>query len=301
MILSNDTSESNLVNGIYYTTDNSGYGFAIGKIVAGTKTKQFVVRDSGNILINTQSDAGYKLDVNGTGRFSSELQAPRFFSIGSLNNSNGSFLIDHPGVQTWKIGVTSSNTSSFVIGNDVGGSFVTKVLTLAQSGAASFSSTVSAIGGFSFPYGQGGIKATGYTYTDILVNGYDPSAGDFVDFYTAGSGSSNATKKIRILNNGTTTFYGNVYAPGFFNSSDIRLKELIDYDYSVSEIKPITYLWKNGKDKQKHVGYSAQEVQKVMPDAVNEDENGYLSVNYIEVLVAKIAAMEKEIELLKSK
>lgn len=162
--------------------------------------------------------------------------------------------------------------------------------------------------GFSFAYGQGGIKATGYTYTDILVNGYDPSAGDFVDFYTAGSVSSNATKKIRILNNGTSTFYGNVYAPGFFNSSDIRLKDLTEYDYNVSDIKPITYLWKDGRDKQKHVGYSAQEVQKVMPDAVNEGTDGMLSVNYVEVLVAQVellnnrmAEMQKEIELLKSK
>ena len=38
-----------------------------------------------------------------------------------------------------------------------------------------------------------------------------------------------------------------------------------------------------------------------MPDAVNEGTDGMLSVNYVEILVAKIAQMEKEIELLKSK
>lgn len=45
-----------------------------------------------------------------------------------------------------------------------------------------------------------------------------------------------------------------------------------------------------------------------MPDAVNEGTDGMLSVNYVEVLVAQVellnnrmAEMQKEIELLKSK
>jgi hypothetical protein len=35
-----------------------------------------------------------------------------------------------------------------------------------------------------------------------------------------------------------------------------------------------------------------------MPDAVNEGEDGMLSVNYIEVLVAKIAELENRIKQL---
>jgi hypothetical protein len=100
---------------------------------------------------------------------------------------------------------------------------------------------------------------------------------------------------------GSATFSGTVTASAGFFNSDMRLKDLTDYDYNVSDIKPITYLWKDVRDNKKHVGYSAQEVQKVMPDAVNEDEKGFLSVNYIEVLVAKISQMEKEIAYLKSK
>ena len=89
---------------------------------------------------------------------------------------------------------------------------------------------------------------------------------------------------------------GAITASGGFFNSDIRLKDLIDYDYSVSDIKPITYFWKDGRDNKKHVGYSAQEVQKLMPDAVNEGADGMLSVNYIEVLVAKIAELENTIK-----
>lgn len=93
---------------------------------------------------------------------------------------------------------------------------------------------------------------------------------------------------------------GTVTASGGFFNSDIRLKDVTDYDYNVSEIKPMNYYWKDKRDEKKHVGYSAQEVQKVMPDAVNEDENGMLSVNYIEVLVAKIAQMENRIKQLEN-
>lgn len=91
---------------------------------------------------------------------------------------------------------------------------------------------------------------------------------------------------------------GAITASGGFFNSDIRLKDLTDYDYNVSDIKPITYFWKDGRDDKKHVGYSAQEVQKVMPDAVNEGTDGMLSVNYVEVLVAKIAELENRIKQL---
>lgn len=91
---------------------------------------------------------------------------------------------------------------------------------------------------------------------------------------------------------------GAITASGGFFNSDIRLKNLIDYDYNVSDIKAISYFWKDGRDNKKHVGYSAQEVQKVMPDAVNEGTDGMLSVNYVEVLVAKIAELENRIKQL---
>ena len=93
---------------------------------------------------------------------------------------------------------------------------------------------------------------------------------------------------------------GAITASGGFFNSDIRLKELTDYEYSVDDIKPISYYWKDKRDDKKHLGYSAQDVKKIMPDAVNEDAEGMLSVNYIEVLVAKIEMLEKRIKQLEN-
>jgi hypothetical protein len=70
----------------------------------------------------------------GAATFSSSVQGSRFFSVGSLNGTDGSFYIDHPGTQTWKIGITNANTSTFSIGNDNGGAFATKVLNITNAG-----------------------------------------------------------------------------------------------------------------------------------------------------------------------
>jgi hypothetical protein len=130
-------------------------------------------------------------------------------------------------------------------------------------------------------------------------------------FNTIASGNANSVatinERMRITSGGnvgigTTSpstrldVNGAITATGGFFNSDIRLKDLTDYNYSVLDVKPISYLWKDGRDEKKHVGYSAQDVQKVMPDAVNEGADGMLSVNYVEVLVAKIAELENRIK-----
>jgi hypothetical protein len=104
------------------------------------------------------------------------------------------------------------------------------------------------------------------------------------------------------------TFAGTVTAIAFTPTSDIRLKNLIDYDYNVKSIKPITYTWKNSDDKRKKIGYSAQQIQEILPEVVNTDDKGMLSVDYNQIFVAKIGMLENiiqelkaEIEILKNK
>ena len=89
---------------------------------------------------------------------------------------------------------------------------------------------------------------------------------------------------------------GNMTASAFFQVSDMRLKIVMPHQHiSVENINPITYLWKDPKKRESpQVGYSAQEVQKVMPNAVSVDDDGMMSVNYIQVLVAKVAELESK-------
>jgi hypothetical protein len=103
------------------------------------------------------------------------------------------------------------------------------------------------------------------------------------------------------LNNGLALYLpltggyvsGNITSAGGFFNSDIRLKDIISRDGDV-----VVFKWKDGRDDKTHIGYIAQEVQEIFPDAINEGEDGMLSVNYTEVLVAKIAELEKRIKQL---
>lgn len=106
--------------------------------------------------------------------------------------------------------------------------------------------------------------------------------------------TSSALNNYLPLSGGTVS--GSITATAFYASSDKRLKNIIARDGDM-----IQYTWKDKRDTKVHYGYVAQEVKKEMPNQVNKDDNGYLSVNYIEVLVAKVNALEKEVKRLNAK
>lgn len=104
-----------------------------------TYVDRLLVAASGNVLIGTTTDAGYKLDVNGTGRFSGNV---------AINGSGNSLDINPTSGQP-NISLRSGNTyRGYIEGNSSGGmSFGTGAsaaicLTLASTGAATFSSNV---------------------------------------------------------------------------------------------------------------------------------------------------------------
>ena len=87
---------------------------------------------------------------------------------------------------------------------------------------------------------------------------------------------------------------------GFFESSDIRLKDVAETIES-DTFGTIKYLWKDSRDSKTHWGYAAQDVMKYIPDAVAVDNDGMMSVNYNEAHSWKIAQLEQEIRELKAK
>lgn len=93
-----------------------------------------------------------------------------------------------------------------------------------------------------------------------------------------------------------------------FNSSDERLKLNIENIETrqidnLFEINPIHYTYKNDKFKKKHYGFKAQDVEKIFPELVEENNiSGYKSVNYqefIPLLLVKIKTIQDELDELK--
>lgn len=117
------------------------------------------------------------------------------------------------------------------------------------------------------------------------------------DWNTFNSKVSNATLSNYLpLTGGTLS--GNLTATGFFESSDKRLKKEISDNpiiNGISDIKPKLYV----KDGKEELGYYAQELEEVLPSAVSEGQDGFLSLSYAQVHTAKIAQLEGEIKELK--
>jgi hypothetical protein len=102
------------------------------------------------------------------------------------------------------------------------------------------------------------------------------------------------------------TVNGNADKPGggsWGTYSDVRLKRLSgSFDGGLSQIlkvKPVRYRYKEDnalgiRDTDEHVGLVAQEVQKVIPEAVTENSQGYLLVNNDPILWTMLNAIKEQ-------
>jgi hypothetical protein len=94
---------------------------------------------------------------------------------------------------------------------------------------------------------------------------------------------------------------GSVTASAFYESSDIRFKNVIETNpiVYVAGIDVIKFTRTDTDIDQIRYGYSAQQVQSVLPDVVIGNDR--LAVNYVDIHTLKIAALEKRIAELEAK
>lgn len=89
----------------------------------------------------------------------------------------------------------------------------------------------------------------------------------------------------------------------FQATSDSRLKdEQKDVHYDLSSLK--TKHYKLRTDGQYHVGLIAQDVEKIIPEAVSEDDNGNKTLDYnsiVAALVGEVNALKNRIAELEAK
>ena len=142
-------------------TGSGGQEFSIIGGLAGASNAGFSIYDNtnaatrmyitsgGNALIGTTTDAGYKLDVNGTGRFSGALQVQGGLTVYSTS-SDLQLLIGNGTRDMYISGATGAGTSQMIGIQNVSSANVVNIydgkLKIASTGAATFSSSVTAGG-----------------------------------------------------------------------------------------------------------------------------------------------------------
>jgi hypothetical protein len=210
----------------------------------------------------------------------------------------------------FSVSISATNLSGSNSGDNAG---VTSVVSSGGYGGLTLTGTNAAastvvLGGA--PTGTWPISVTGNantaansTYVDYLSGRTDVASYPILWGASQGTNPATGNAKTYAFSCSAVTIKSSdasITANAFYQSSDIRLKTLIDKEHndSVVNINEIYYTWKNGIGTAVQLGYPAHEVQKYMPNAVNTDEDGMLSVNYIQVLVAKVAALENRLKKL---
>jgi hypothetical protein len=101
-----------------------------------------------------------------------------------------------------------------------------------------------------------------------------------------------------------------VYANQFIYRSDARLKDNVQpLDSGIMQLlklKPVSFTWKSGSNEpagKSDIGFIAQDLEKVFPNLVTTDENGYKGIDYVKlvpVLVKAVQDQQAEIDQLKA-
>ena len=102
---------------------------------------------------------------------------------------------------------------------------------------------------------------------------------------------------------GITTLSGNTFITGtctstggFFDTSDERLKNFeneinVNLD-DIKNIKKTYFYYKHDNEKEKHIGVSAQDIEKIYPEITNTNSDGYLTVDYSKLSVIALKAVD---------
>ena len=218
---------------------------------------------------------------------------------------------------TWRLTTNKllSDAASLTANNTFAG-------TISTTGAATFSSTLSTTGAVTFSNtvsvaGPVALSRTMVATGNITANSFIGDGSGLTGVATTMATDSGNNRSLKIpftgITSGTLTT-ANVDSTLLYNpstgtltttkvtavnlnfSSDSRLKDniqtVVDADEVLSKLRGVSFNWKNTGHAS--LGVIAQEIQKVLPQLVHQDEDGYLTVEYIG-LIAYLIESNKQL------
>ena len=159
------------------------------------------------------------------------------------------------------------------------------------------------------------MKSIKVPYTPAPSTVYAPSNSSGVAKWDFASGNSETSfainetavaNRFKILAGGASEFNGSVTATSFFQSSDIRYKNVLEYNpiinLSLLDVIKFKFTDEDKDNNEVRYGYSAQQVQAILPDVVRiQKDSDRLHLNYTDIHTLKIAALEKKVAELEEK
>lgn len=260
---------ANSLSGLTEGSTNMGFGQnACGSVTTG----------SNKICIGTRSGFSSAASVYPNG-FSTTDNTPQVVLGSGMNNGAGDVFLHASRVQV-RTGSNDNNDATF---NVYGSASTTTTLSVGTSASVSTYETI-------------GTYLTVGTYANIGSYATVPN------LYVQNVKSSSAATALTSATSVFGTLYGN-WVP----NSDKRLKNIEGFaNIGLEEVKKLDvykYTYKGSPDKQK-IGLIAQDVEKVIPFAVQKGDDGYLGLvqdNIIYTMFNAIKDLDKLYENLKSK
>jgi hypothetical protein len=132
------------------------------------------------------------------------------------------------------------------------------------------------------------------------VNFFYSATGDILSITgdgKVGINTTNPSQALHVVGDAYKTSGGTSWA----TTSDVRLKNLLgNYEKGLEEItalQPVKFRYKSDNPRKldpslEQVGFVAQEVQKIFPEAVSAGPDGYLDFNIHSINVAMVSAIK---------
>ena len=142
------------------------------------------------------------------------------------------------------------------------------------------------------------------TTGSIGIGAGAPAAMGNNGLYTSGSIATGGAVSVGATSGGSYTLYiaGNAYTTGTWGTSDRRFKEniqpLTGLLNTVTKLRPVSFTWKKNafpaKDNPgEQIGLIAQEVEKIFPEMVKTNTDGYKAVSYDRLSVLILGAVQE--------
>ncbi|MCQ2975241.1 MAG: tail fiber domain-containing protein [Bacteroidales bacterium] len=256
-----------------------------------TTTPNNIYYNTGNVGIGTEKPSSL-FEIYGGGKTTS------FTGNGIVIGGNGSALgagsIALTGGQATGAGCIASGTSEATGEYSVALGLENKVST-EYSMAFGNKNEINSFG-YSFAFGS---YLQGCGNQSLTIGKNNISNENFVFCIGWGANQNNRANILTVDNGGNISYTGTASS-----TSDKRLKTNISsLNNSLSQVmklEGVSFNWdktksiKSSADEKLHFGFIAQDLEKIFPNLVSEDSNGYKTVNYTEVIPVLTEAIKEQ-------